>query len=250
MRSELGIRRGLWAGLILSGVLTVGLTPGRPAAAHEGEKHEAGDTAVASEDPLAGMVGIGDNLYFSGAVITPGDGSAVRSLSAYQTAAFVQSWMPTALFGGPQSIAAPPKDVPVTRVDVSGQWGPGNLGVHTIYYATSPEGVFVSWPQEQAVVAAPGGPPPPQEDWFRALPRVTDALAGKAELIETAGTQQADDYLTATTEAEAAEAAETGPDGASDGSSNPANSISTFGVAVAVVAAGVLIAVVWRRRRS
>ena len=248
MRGELKMRRGLWVGLILIGVLTVGLASGRPASAHEGEDHEAGEPAVASEDPLAGMVGIGDNLYFSGAVITPGDGSEVRSLSAYQAAVFVQSWVGTAFFGGPESVEAPSKDLPVTRVDVSGQWGPGNLGVNTVYYAASADMVFISWPQEQPVVAAPGGPPPPQEDWFLAVPRVTDALEGKAKLIETAGTQQADDYLTATTEAEAAEAAETGPDGASGGSSNAAS--DAVRVAVAVVAAGVLIAVVWRRRRS
>ncbi len=229
------MRTRLRVGLVLSGVLLVGLASGWSVAAQA-----ADETPTTTADPLAGMVGIGDQLYFSGAVITPSDGSAVRSLSARQAAVFVQSWIGTAFFGGSNIAVAPPPDLPVTRVDISGQWGPGNLGVNTVYYATGAGQVYVAWPQNQPLAAAPGGPPPPPENWFVAPARVTDALEGKADLLETAGTQTADDYLTATTEA--------GPQSANTASGEGAD--GAVRVAAAVAASGVLIALVWRRRRS
>src|SRR5262245_13341388 len=53
-------------------------------------------------------VGIGDDYYFTGAVITT-PGAANRTLNAYQAATFVQSWLGEAVWGTP-TMQSPPAD--------------------------------------------------------------------------------------------------------------------------------------------
>ena len=220
---------------VLIAVVWLGITSIPSAQAQDGAQ---GTTSTTSPE-LAGAVGIGDNLWLTGAVITPADGPT-RTLDAYQAAVFVQSWLPTAIYGGNDILQDPPPELPVNRVDISGQWGPGNIGWQTVYLATDGTSPYVSWPQDQPLATEPGGTPPPPADWFLGEARVLDAFNGEAELIDTQGTRDA--TSTTTVPGETAETA-TDTDGSSSGGVWAV-------IGAAILAAGVAAAFLMRRRSA
>lgn len=211
--------------IILLALALIGLQPATPASAHEGEHEEPPPSAVRSD-----AVGIGDGFYFTGAtVISPGE--APREMDAYHAAVFVQSWLGTAFFGGDVG-ADPPPEVPVYRVAVAGDWG-GAPGTIHVYFATDGTTPFIAFGEGLVPQPASADPPPPS-NWFAAPPRVIDAFNGEADLVPTAGTQQAQSTPTEPV--------------ASPGEEDEGSSSSLAWVAIA--GAAVLVAIwFWLRRR-
>src|SRR5262249_25510239 len=125
------------------------------------------------------------DYWYTGATVTPGDGSPPRTMNALQAAVFVQSWLGQAFFGSRSS--PPPPDVPISRLDVTGQWGQGQSGYPTVYYADDGVTVYLSSPNAP-LTDQPADPPPPPEVWFNGQPRVRDAYAGTVGLLALAGT--------------------------------------------------------------
>ena len=137
----------------------------------------------------AASVGIGDNIYLTGAVITTPGEPTPRELSAYQSAVFVQSWLASAYFGTDID-GEPPPDLVVHQVDLSGSWD-GAVGVWTVYYASDGTTPFIAFGKGPAPRPA-GTPPDPPSNWFRPPQRVVDTFNGKGKLIQTTGTQPKD----------------------------------------------------------
>jgi LPXTG-motif cell wall-anchored protein len=131
----------------------------------------------------------GGNRFTSAVITTPGE-PAPRTFSAYQAATFVQSWLAYALFGQKPTVQDPPPTLPVSRVDVRGQWGDGTTpGTVTVYYASDGTTAWISFPDQDAS-PEPYTPPPPSH-WFVAPPRVIQAFNGTATLADTLGTETA-----------------------------------------------------------
>jgi hypothetical protein len=131
-----------------------------------------------------GAVGIGDGLAFLGAVITT-PGQPPREMNAYQAAVFVQSWVSEALFGSPDR-TPPPAELPVSRVEVTGDWAAAGTGQITVYYASDGTKAWIAYPEGQLPATAPTTPPPPG-NWFVAPSRAIAAFNGEGELGETLG---------------------------------------------------------------
>jgi hypothetical protein len=223
----------------LAGVLVAG-----PAAAHDGDDDHEVSTSVTP--PIEGGVGIGDEIYLTGATITSPTGEPVRTLDAYHAAAFVQSFLASAFFGGPEIVRDPPPELPVHRVDVTGSWA-GEVGTVTVYYTADGATPFIAFPGIIAWTDPTDAPPP--SSWFMPPARVIDAFNGEAELLDTTGTQMA--TVSSTTApagasgdeaAGSAEATGAGDEG-SDSSSLP---VLPLGAALVVLVAG---GAVWMRRR-
>lgn len=168
------------AGLVA--LLCTGIITASPVQAQD--DGQAPDTTLRE---LPGAVTIGNGFSFTGAVITPPAGEDPRTLDAYQAAVFVQSWLPTSIFGKDVR-KDPPPDLPVYQIDIMGNWA-GPVGTITVYFATDGTTPYVAFPQDQPVATEPGGPPPLPADWFVPPARVIDAFNGDAELVDTAGTQ-------------------------------------------------------------
>lgn len=163
--------------------IVVGLTASLPLAAaasasdRAGARQERGTTT--SSTPAS--VAIGGGLAFSGATIT-GPSRDVRRLNAYQSAVWVQSWIGQLYYGKP-SHERPPANLPVYRVDVTGNWG-GSIETRATFYASDGRLVWVAFPR-----LPPSRGHPVITGWFAALPRVREAFAGTAKLELTGGTQ-------------------------------------------------------------
>jgi hypothetical protein len=139
---------------------------------------------------LPGSTAIDTNFAFTGATITSPADPTPRTLNGYQTAVFVQSWFPVAMYGRPD-MKNPPANLPVYRVDIMGSWGGTEnvqVGNQTVYYASDGTTAFVSYPQFQSFASpTPTNPPPPPTNWFVPPPRTIDAFNGNGQLVETAG---------------------------------------------------------------
>jgi hypothetical protein len=182
-------------------------------------------------------VGIGDGYFFTGAVITT-PGAASRTLSAYQAAAFVQSFLGEAIFGQP-TFQEPPADLPVSQVDISGNWA-GNVGVLTVYFVTDGSGhAWINFPQNQVPTTAPTTPPPP-EAWWVPPPHAIDAFNGTGKLEDTLGTYTATSVRTAPT------AAAAGSSSSGSDSGIPWTWAVIGSVALVLIGAGIVI----RSRRT
>ena len=214
--------------VILSSLLLAGLLLGAPA----GAQVVGGETTTTAP---AGRVGIGDNFWFTSAVITTPGESAPRPFDAYQAAVFAQSWLGEAFFGHPEK-QDPPPTLPVSRVDITGTWG-DLTGTMSVYYASDGTTAWLSFPDGQTPVSGPVTPPPPS-NWFVAPPKAIAAFAGTAPLEETVGVNEA----TSVPQAAPGEA----PSG-SRGSSSSAIWWALLAVPV-LVAVGAFIVI--RRRRA
>jgi hypothetical protein len=218
--------------VVVLGVVAIGvaLAPGAGA-------RGAQTPTTAPPTTLPGSTAIDRNFAFTGAAVTSPADPTPRSLNGYQTAVFVQSWLPMAFYGKPE-LRDPPAGVPVYRVDIMGSWGGAQpqVGNQTVYYASDGTDAFVSYPQPQAVSPTPAEPPPPPSIWFVAPSRTIDAFNGTATLVETGGTQQANAPRTAQT-----------PNASGSGSSSTPWML--YGVLVAAAAAIVVGVVIFFRRR-
>jgi cobalamin biosynthesis Mg chelatase CobN len=182
---------------------------------------------------------IGNGLAFTSAVITSPADPNPRTMNNYQTAVFVQSWLPTALYGKPE-IENPPANVPVYRVDITGTWGsqPGLTGKQTVYYASDGTKAWVSYPQNQDVTMTPTEPPPGPATWFVPPHRVIDAFNGTAQLVETSGVDNANNPAGQVVKQ---------PDSSGSSSTPWIVYAIVVGAAVVIIVGGVMF---FRRRRS
>jgi hypothetical protein len=190
---------------------------------------------------LPGSTAIDVNFEFTGATISSPADPTPRSMTGYQAAVFVQSWLPDALYGHPE-LRDPPADLPVYRVDLTGAWGGDEpqVGYQTVYYASDGTTAYMSYPQDQVVTPTPSDPPPAPTTWFLPPTRAIEAFNGTATLIESGGTQAA--------------AAATANGSRKAPTSNDSSSSSTpwvlYGVLVAGAVFVVVGAVLFIRRRS
>lgn len=207
---------------------TVALLVFTPGASAQDEP--ASDTPTTYVAAPPGAVGIGDEIFLTGAVVTPPDGGAPRNLDAYQAAVFVQSWLGQAFIPGPSLLRDPPPDLPVFRVDVSGIWA-GTTGIVTVHYTDNGSTPYIAFPGLVVSESVPD-PPPPPSNWFVAPTRVIDTFNGKGKLVDTAGTRQA----TSTTGSDPGEQATP----ASNGGGTPTRTWILLGVALVALAAAVV----------
>ena len=168
-------------GLVASGVA---VAPGAVASS-------AQTSTTVPPTTLPGSTAIDVNMAFTGATITSPADPTNRALNGYQTAVFVQSWLPEAIYGKPE-LRDPPANLPVYRVDIMGSWGGAEpqVGNQSVYYASDGRTAFLSYPQDQAVTPTAANVPPPS-NWFIAPGRTVDAFNGTATLVETAGVDNA-----------------------------------------------------------
>lgn len=191
-------------------LFVLGVTGLSPASAHE-DPHE--ETEATTPE---GAVGIGDGIFLTGGRITPPAGEAPRTMDAYHTAVFVQSWLATAFYGGSDILRDPPPDLPVHRVDSTGDWA-GSTGSVTVYYATDGTTPYIAFPglviwTDESEVPAPA-------NWFVAPPRVIDAFNGSADLVPSLGVETA--TSAPTTAVDAADDVDAPIDDPSSDSTNP-----------------------------
>jgi len=218
--------------VVVLGVVAVPMAVASSAGA-SGAQTPAAETATT----LPGSTGIDRNFAFTGATVTSPAEPTPRSLNGYQTAVFVQSWFPTAMFGKPE-LRTPPADLPVYRVDIMGSWGGDEpqIGNQTVYYASDGTTAFVSYPQGQPVTPTPTDPPPSPSVWFVAPPPTIDAFNGTGTLVDTAGTQAANTPRSANV-------ATTSNDSGSSSTSTPWVLYAVLAAAAVVIVAGVAMSV-------
>jgi hypothetical protein len=213
----------------LSGLLLAGLLFGSAAAA-QGVGGETTTTAP------AGGVGIGDDFFFTSAVITTPGEAAPRTFDAYHAAVFAQSWLGEAFFGKPTK-QDPPATLPVSRVDLTGTWG--NLtGTMSAYYASDGTTAWLSFPDGQTPVNGPLNPPPPS-NWFIGSENVIPAFNGTATLIPTVGANEATSIPHAAA-----------PGESRTGSSGSSSSAIWWVLVAGLIIVGVGAFIVFRRRRT
>jgi hypothetical protein len=221
--------------LIVAVVLTLGGIGVPTAGAHEGP-HKATDATTPD-----GAVGIGDGVFLSGGRITPPAGEAPRTLDAYHAAVFVQSWLAAAFYGGADIVRDPPPELPVYRVDSTGDWA-GSTGTVTVYYATDGTTPYIAFPG--LVVWTDESEVPAPSNWFVAPPRVIEAFNGTADLVPSLGVETATSVAT-TVPADGAAGPASPADVAEDQTTNPWPWVLVGATALAA-AAGAL----WLRRRA
>jgi hypothetical protein len=159
----------------------------------------AGAAAAAPADsPTTTLVTISGDFAFSGAVITGPGMAKPRTLSAYQSAVYMQSWLGSLYSGAPVTRRNPPPALPVYEVDVTGNWG-GSIETRATFYASDGRRVWIAFPAVAPLTSTPGTRPAVIRGWFVALPRVKQAFAGTAKLVETGGTQSVPTSTTPTT---------------------------------------------------
>jgi hypothetical protein len=220
--------------LLVLGLMTAGVA----IAPNAGASAAQTETTQPSTVP-PGATAIDRNFWFTGATISSASDPTPRSLNDYQTAVFVQSWLPTAIFSTPEK-QDPPSTLPVYRVDIMGSWGGDQpqAGNQTVYYASDGTTGWMSYPQGQEVTSTPSATPPPPSNWFVVPQRTVDAFNGKGTLVDTAGTAEANTPRTRAT---------------SDGSGSGSSSRSwvayalVIGAAIVIIGGGVMF---FRRRRS
>jgi len=144
--------------------------------------------SVPADSTTTTLVTISGDFAFSGAVITGPGMPTPRTLTAYQSAVYMQSWLGALYSGAPITRRNPPPTLPVYEVDVTGNWG-GSIETRATFYAADGRRVWIAFPALAPITSTPGTRPAVIRGWFVALPRVRQAFAGTAKLVETGGTQ-------------------------------------------------------------
>jgi hypothetical protein len=193
-------------------------------------------TAVPNDSTTTTLVTISGDFAFSGAVITGPGLSKPRTLNAYQSAVYMQSWLGGLYSGAPVTHQNPPAALPVYEVDVTGNWG-GTIETRSTFYASDGHRVWIAFPSLPPITKTPGTHPAVIRGWFVALPRVRQAFAGTAKLVETGGTQSVPTSTTTTTAPVSADARSGGSD-------------IGLGIAIALAAAAVAGGTLWLVRRN
>jgi hypothetical protein len=134
---------------------------------------------------LPGAVDIGYGYSFTGAAISPIDGTVARRLNAYHAAAFMQSWFAGAAIGSDNQQAQPPGSADVYQVNVTGNWD-DQSGTMTVYYASDGKTAWISFPQDQTPSLGPYTPPLPA-DWAVAPDGTIDGFNGKGTVTPPLG---------------------------------------------------------------
>jgi hypothetical protein len=191
-------------------------------------------TAAPDDATTTTLVTISGGFAFSGAVITGPGMAKPRRLNAYQTAVYMQSWLGSLYSGAPVTRRKPPAALPVYEVDVTGNWG-GSVETRSTFYASDGRRVWIAFPALAPITGTPGTRPAVISGWFVALPRVRQAFAGTAKLVQTGGTES----LPTTTTARAA-----------TGSRNRGSDVG-WGIAIGLAVVAVAGATLWlvRSRR-
>jgi len=156
--------------------------------------------AMAQEEPepirttsttLPGATALGSGYSFTKAVINTPD-QPTREFDARHAAIFVQSFLPWLVYGKPE-VQTPPDGVPISRVDVTGNFAAEGSGIVPVYYATDGATVWLSYPKfAQPYKGDPAAyVPTPADNWVTVPSRVTEAFNGTAELLDTLGTELA-----------------------------------------------------------
>jgi len=156
--------------------------------------------AMAQEEPdpirttsttLAGATDIGSGYSFTKGVITTPDQPS-REFDGRHAAIFVQSFLAWLYYGKPEA-QTPPEGVPISRVDVTGNFSAEGSGIVPVYYATDGNTVWVSYPKfAQPYKGDPAAYfPTPADNWVTVPSRVAEAFNGTAELVDTRGIESA-----------------------------------------------------------
>ena len=236
--NRMGTRRRLVMIATLGAVTACSwFAPASPASARASRRADA-STATTTTTTTTGLVPISGNYAFSGSVITGPGLAKPRTLNAYQSAVYVQSWLAGLYSGVPVTRQDPPATLPVYEVDVTGNWG-GSIETRETFYASDGAHVWVAFPALQPIAHPPGTRPARIVGWFVALPRVKNAFAGTAKLVPTGGTQSATSTTTAATTT-------TAPVSQRSGGSDTA--IGIVIVLAVVAAAGIALRLVKGRR--
>ena len=140
--------------------------------------------------------------------VPPAESPSTMKSSEPSAAVFVQSWFADLAFGRHLRREAPPKNVPVYRVLVTGLWsGPGAPAeTREVFYAADRTTVWISFPHRPPITGRPASTtvPPPAKSWYVALPRVREAFAGTASLVPPPGTATTPTTSNASTSGEVA----------------------------------------------
>jgi hypothetical protein len=89
---------------------------------------------------------IGNGIVILGANVTC-PGAAPRLLDSTQAAAFMQSWLPTSIFGKVVS-EKPPSNLPICHLAVGDRWDNPQAGELRVYYASDGNNVWVGMPPQ------------------------------------------------------------------------------------------------------
>ncbi len=119
---------------------------------------------------------IGSGLVVQGVTITGPCVRATRKLDDRQAAAFLQPWLPNAIFGKPV-VEDPPAALPVCRVSVRYSAAGQPVKPMQVDYASDGKTAWVALPPQ----ALWPGVFVSVHRWTVALPRAVEAFAGKAE---------------------------------------------------------------------
>ncbi|MDP9335563.1 MAG: hypothetical protein M3Q30_19965 [Actinomycetota bacterium] len=105
---------------------------------------------VLAVSPSAGAASdgtdIGNGIVILGAKVTC-PGSAPRQLDSTQAGAFVQSWLPSSIFGKVVS-EKPPSSLPICHLTVGDRWISPKAGELRVYYASDGDNVWVGMPPQ------------------------------------------------------------------------------------------------------
>jgi len=122
---------------------------------------------------------MGSGLVILGATVTTPSG-APRSLNSNQAAAFMQSWLPSSIFGKVAN-ENPPKSLPVSRLSVRYTYVGANENPMVVLYASDGRVAWVGMPRQSLWAGAAVT----SERWIRApeSPRTIAAFHGKLAAI-------------------------------------------------------------------
>ncbi len=121
---------------------------------------------------------IGGQIFVQGATITGPCVRAARELNSPQAAAFVQSWLPNAIFGKP-TVQDPPAALPVCRVSVRYTVAGQRFAPMKVDYASDGKTAWVALPRQNLWP----GVSVTVHRWTVALPSAVAAFAGKGKPV-------------------------------------------------------------------
>ncbi len=104
---------------------------------------------LAASPPARAATGgtdIGNGIVILGAKVAC-PGSAPRQLDTTQAAAFVQSWLPSSIFGKVSS-EKPPSSLPICHLAIGDRWLSPKAGELRVYYASDGNNVWVGMPPQ------------------------------------------------------------------------------------------------------